>query len=271
MTAPAKTLALWHEWNSVHSYKVRIVLAEKGLAWTSHPLELLRFEHLAPDYLAINPDGVVPTLMHEGRALCDSTPICEYLDECFVAPALMPADARRRLQVRRWLKYHDDIAHAAVRDASFQLLYKPVLAAMPRLELEALVARHPRPERRRKFLDGANTQIDWDVLLASSRASLTVARRINARLEEGAGGQRWLEGEAFTLADVAMAPFAERIANLGCGFFWDGLDAGAAWSHRLLTRSSVHSTRPPQAFRLPFPDAATINELRMRLAARASN
>ena len=267
---PANTLALWHEWNSVHSYKVRIVLAEKDLAWTSHPLELLRFEHLAPEYLAINPDAVVPTLIHDGQALFDSTPICEYLDECFAEPALMPRDARMRLQIRRWLKYHDDIAHAAVRDASFQLLYKPVLAAMPRYDLEELVALHPRPERRRKFLDGANPQIDWDVLLTASCASLVVARRINARLEEIAGGQHWLEGEAFTLADVAMAPFAERIANLGCGFFWDGLDAGAAWSHRLLSRPSIHSTRPPQAFRLRTPDDATISELRMRLAARAS-
>jgi len=216
---------------------------------------------------------VVPTLMHEGSALFDSTPICEYLDECFgfTEPPLMPADAYGRLQVRRWLKYHDDIAHAAVRDASFQLLYKPVLAAMPRNALEALVARHPRPERRRKFLDGANPCIDWDVLLASIRASLAVAQRIDARLVANGGVTQWLEGAAFTLADVAMAPFAERLANLGCGFVWQGLDAGDAWSQRLLARHSVQSTRPPPAFRLKIPDAATIEELRTRLAVRAAD
>jgi hypothetical protein len=48
-------LELWHEWNSVQSFKVRVVLAEKDLAWTEHRIELLKFDHLQPQYLSLNP------------------------------------------------------------------------------------------------------------------------------------------------------------------------------------------------------------------------
>ena len=65
-------LELWHEWNSVQSFKVRVVLAEKDLAWTEHRIELLKFDHLQPQYLSLNPNGVVPTLVHDGcnQSIC---------------------------------------------------------------------------------------------------------------------------------------------------------------------------------------------------------
>lgn len=254
-------IELFHEWNSVHSFKVRIVLAEKGVPWTDRRIELLKFEHLLPAYTALNPDGVVPTLVHEGVAILDSSPICEYLDEVFQQPALKPATAAGRARVRRWQKYHDEVVHAAMRDASFPLLYKPFLAAMPRAELEALLARQPRLERRRKFLDGANPEIDWSALCAAARACDAIALRVEAALQ----GSDWLEGAQFTLADVAMAPYAERIDNLGMQYLWDGRPKGAAWSQRILARASVRASLPPEPYRLPRPAAATIEELRRRL------
>ena len=62
-------IALWHEWNSVQSFKVRVVLAEKEIPWIEHRVELLKFEHLQPQYLSLNPNGVVPTLVHDGRVV----------------------------------------------------------------------------------------------------------------------------------------------------------------------------------------------------------
>lgn len=262
---PADQLELWHEWNSVHSYKVRIVLAEKGLPWADRRVELFKFEHSLPAYLAINPEGVVPTLVHDGRPLYESSLICLYLDEAFPSPALQPADARARLFTRRWLKYHDDVAHGTVRDASFQLLYKPHYSKMPERELRELVMRHPNPARRQKFLDAAQAAIDWPQLIASARACVTVAARIDARLAQTGGP--WLQGDGFTLGDVAMAPFAERIANLGFQHVWDGLPLGRAWAERLLARPSVQDSRPPQPWRLPVPGDEVIAELRSRLAS----
>ena len=80
-------LELWHECNSVHSFKLCVARAEKKLDWTGHRLELLKFEHLQPDYLRLNPNGVVPTLVHDGRVILESSVICQYLDEAFPEPA----------------------------------------------------------------------------------------------------------------------------------------------------------------------------------------
>ena len=56
-------IELWHEWNSVQSFKVRVVLAEKDLQWTARRVDLLKFEQLQSDYLHLNPNGVVSVLM----------------------------------------------------------------------------------------------------------------------------------------------------------------------------------------------------------------
>ena len=250
-------LALYHEWNSVHSFKVRIALVEKELEWVDHAVELLKFEHLRPEYLALNPNGVVPTLVHDGRAVVDSSVICEYLEDVYPTPALRPADPLPRARARNWLKYHDDVAHAALRNASFQLLYKPQLAAMPRDELAARLSLHPDPERRRKFLDGARSDVEWPVLGESLRALRGIAVLNDREL----GERSWLVGEMFSLADIAMAPFAERIVNLGMAFLWGGLPRGAVWADRLLSRHSVARACPPERFRLPLPSA----EVRQKL------
>lgn len=239
-------IELWHEWNSVHSFKVRITLAEKGLAWIDHPIELLKFEQLAPAYLAVNPDGVVPTLVHDGVTLYDSSPICEYLEEVAPSPRLMPALPVERLAVRRWLKFHDDVAHPAVRDASFELLFKPHYAKMPRAELEATLARHPRPERRQKFLDAGTQPFDR----AALERSIVACEGIVARLDAALAERPWLVGAAFTLADVAMAPFVERIENLALQRLWRDRPRVADWAARVLARPSVAASRAPAQYRL---------------------
>jgi glutathione S-transferase len=61
--------------------KVRIVLAEKGLEWTPHQVSLKDKENLEPWYLELNPLGVVPTLVHDGKPVIESSIICEYLDD----------------------------------------------------------------------------------------------------------------------------------------------------------------------------------------------
>jgi glutathione S-transferase len=261
-------IELWHEWNSVHSLKVRIVLAEKRVAWTSRVVELLEFAHLQPDYLAINPDGVVPTLVHDAVPIYDSSAIVEYLEDAFPEPALRPAAAIARARMRSWLKYHDDVAHPALRNASFELLYKPFLQRIPADRLAALLARHPRPERRQKFVDGARGEIDWTQLTAAVRACDQIAARLDRALDEASP---WLLGARFTLADAAMAPFAERIENLGLSdTLWRGRERGADWAERLLARPSIAASRAPASHRLARPPRAVLDALAARLISSGS-
>jgi glutathione S-transferase len=87
---------------------VRLCLEEKGLEYESHALDLAKMEQHAPEYLKINPNGVIPTLVHDGRALYESGTICEYLDEVFPQPPLRPADAWGRAEMRNWIRYADE-------------------------------------------------------------------------------------------------------------------------------------------------------------------
>ena len=88
---PKPTIELYHTINSVCAQKVRIQLEEKGLPWTSK-LMTLRGDQFSPDYLKLNPNGVVPTLVHDGEPVIESSVILYYLEDCFPSPCLMPQE-----------------------------------------------------------------------------------------------------------------------------------------------------------------------------------
>jgi len=95
-------LRLYTYWRSSAAYRVRIVLALKGLAYESVPRHLLRAggEQRRADYLATNPQGLLPALEHDGCVVTQSLAICEYLEEICPQPPLLPADPRSRAAVR---------------------------------------------------------------------------------------------------------------------------------------------------------------------------
>ena len=95
-------LRLYTYWRSSAAYRVRIALALKGLEYESVPRHLLRDggEQRRPDYLALNPQGLVPALEDDGVIVTQSLAICEYLEERFPEPALLPAAPRDRAAVR---------------------------------------------------------------------------------------------------------------------------------------------------------------------------
>ncbi len=76
-------LELYNAPQSTCSQRVRFVLNAKGLAFMEHRLDLFAGDQLKPDYLALNPNGVVPTLLHDGAPVINSSVIMEYLEEVF--------------------------------------------------------------------------------------------------------------------------------------------------------------------------------------------
>lgn len=118
-------LELYHAHISTCSQKVRLCLAEKGLTWTSHPIEFATGEHLTAAYLQLNPNGVVPTLVDDGRPVIDSSVICEYLEEIAAntETTLTPGTPYDRARVRAWLRYIEEVPTAAIRVPSFNGLF----------------------------------------------------------------------------------------------------------------------------------------------------
>src|SRR3954468_24258519 len=95
-------LTLYHFPSSVCAAKVRLVLQEKKLPWESRIIEILKGEQFEAWYVALNPNAVVPTLVHDGEAICESAVICEYLDDAFPEPSMRPSDLVDRSVMRIW-------------------------------------------------------------------------------------------------------------------------------------------------------------------------
>ena len=113
-------LELYHAGGSVCAKKVRLVLAEKGITdWVNHHFDLVRGDQTKPAYLALNPKGVVPTLVHDGHVITESTVICEYLEDVFPKPPLRPANPLGTAMMRKWAKVPDDEVHVACSEISY--------------------------------------------------------------------------------------------------------------------------------------------------------
>ncbi len=94
-------MKLYGYWRSSASYRVRIVLALKNIDYDYAAVNLLKGEHKTADYLAINPNGLAPTLVtDEGETIIQSLAIMEYLEDAFPEPSILPADAADRAQAR---------------------------------------------------------------------------------------------------------------------------------------------------------------------------
>ena len=98
-------IELYHSTHSTCSQKVRICLAEKGLAWTGHHLNLRRFDQLKPEFLTLNPAGLVPVLVDGGQVLTESRIINEYQEDAYPQPRLSPEGAHAHARMRLWTKY----------------------------------------------------------------------------------------------------------------------------------------------------------------------
>jgi len=204
-------LTLYHYWSSVCSQKARLCLAEKGLDWQSRHVDLFTFEHWEPGYVRLNPKGVVPTLDHDGKVMIESNIIVEYLEDAFPAVRLRPDDHYLRALMRRWLYDSEEIAHPNVNMLSYNARHKLRLQKFPKEELQKIAAKCPNPVIGRRFLrrvaQGVSDQEEADAYATLDHLLDGIERTL-------AGGGPWLLGKDYSLADVAMAPFINRIEVL---------------------------------------------------------
>jgi glutathione S-transferase len=249
-------LRLYHFWDSFCSFKVRLCLEEKGLAWSGELIDLMAFENLRPDYLAINPKGLVPVLVDgqgdSGVTIPESSVINEYLDEKYPEPALRPADPAARAAMRLWVLHEEEELFAAVRPASLNLMMKQVFARYDEAELDALLATHPKPHAIGALKKAFLAPPDAGAVAQSRKRLRATFEAMEARLAEAP----WLAGAEYSLADIAAAPAVDRIERLGLADVWAGLAGVEDWIARLTSRPAYERARPPEDQRLPAPRAA---------------
>jgi glutathione S-transferase len=228
-------LELWHATHSTCSQKVRICLAEKRLPWKSHFVDLRRFQHLEPQFLALNPAAMVPVLRDAGRVICESLVINEYLDDAYPEPRLRPRSALERARMREWTLYIAEEPTWAVKSPSFQKNIRPELAGRyAEGEIEAIAARMPNRETAARWLKAVRQGFSQ----AEIAASLERLGRTLDRMERSLADAPWLAGGEYSLADVDMAPFVHRIASLGEGAMIEARPRVADWYRRMRAREA---------------------------------
>lgn len=211
-------LELYHHGSSVCAAKVRLCLEEKGLEWQGHYVDILKGEQFDPAYRKLNPKQVVPTLVHDGRVVRESTLICEYLDDVFPDPPLKPVDPYSRLVMRLWTKSVDEDLHAgAVGALTYCISHRHTVLRMPKDEVEAFLNKTEDPakrERKRRWVEDG-------LECADGRNAVLAFDRFLGDMENCLSESRWLAGDEFTLADIAVVPYVMRLEMLAMSALWE--------------------------------------------------
>src|SRR5215204_886925 len=183
-------IELYHNDMSVCAQKVRFALGEKGLDWKSHHLNLRAGDQQKPEYLRLNPNAVVPTLVDNGRVIIESTVINEYIDDSYRQPRLRPADTGERARMRLWTKQLDEGVHVATRIISNAIAFRYQKLAVGAEALKMLHDKIPDAKKREESWENITKGIE-------SRFFVDAVRRFDnllADMEACLAEESWLAG-----------------------------------------------------------------------------
>jgi glutathione S-transferase len=229
-------LELYHHGVSTCSQKVRLVLAEKQLDFESRPIDLLAGGQHAPDYVKLNPNHVVPTLVHDGRVLIESSLINEYLDEVFPETPLRPSDAAGRHALRLWVKKVDEL-HPSAGVITFAIGPRTMLMSQPEEVREANIAAIPDPTNRAVRRSVLEHGVKAPEFAGALNRFVTLLDAIQTQLP----AETWLSGDAFGLADAAVLPYVLRLDHLAMTPLLNDRPAVADWYARVRARPSFET------------------------------
>ncbi len=229
-------LELHHYEPYANSMKCLVCLEEKGLAFQSRYVDILRFEQHAAAFVRINPNGQVPVLIHDGRTIVESSVINEYLDDVFPETPLRPSDPAARACMRVWSKWVDEILMQSVSMIGWQVRFRPLAQSMSKAEFAERMKRVPLKEIREKWEITAGPGFSEAQLEESRRKIRWFVERMEQALSEGP----WLAGRDYSLADINAYPMIEGVTRL-YKEIWNGKDVPRSieWLARMNARPAV--------------------------------
>jgi glutathione S-transferase len=250
-------LVLYHAGLTQASVKVRFTLNEKGLRYQSRYMSIPEQEHLTPEYLAINRDGQVPTLIHDGEVITETTVINEYLDDAFPTPALRPASAVERARMRRWGQIVDEHLFPAMATLGWHFGIGPILRSKDNALIDRALERIPLASKKQKWLKAARTgfsQGDLD----EARGKITDAIH---RMERTLAHQPHLAGANYSLADINVLSSVQRMPRWAPELMNATVSPNTfEWFARMMQRPAVQATLSVSANVPPLePDALGVN------------
>jgi len=191
-------LKLYHAEPAANSLKALLSFKEKGLEFESVYVDLHRFEQHEPWFVAINPEGQVPVLDHDGVIITHTTVIGEYLEDAFPeAPALRPPDPVGKARMRYWNKFCDEHVMNYVSIHGWHRMVGVIARSIESGEFERLVARIPLFEQREKWRVARSGFSEADLANATRKIEVAVDK-----VEQQLAESPWLAGNMYTLADI---------------------------------------------------------------------
>ena len=228
--------SLYHNAMSSCSQKVRLALNEKGVEFESIEVQLHLGEQYKPEYLKLNPNGLVPTLVNGNDIVIESAIINEYIDDAFDGTPLRPEKPGDRAVMRLWSKHVDDIQPATFI-FTFGIAFRHTLLQRTREKLDDYYAKINNPDRLALYKDlitnGINSQRFKPSVLAFDKLLINMEKTLEKRT--------WLAGETFTLADIALIPYLTRLEHLNLSQWWQDKPGLSNWFDRCKARESYRT------------------------------
>lgn len=191
-------LDLYHWEPNANSGKPIIALLEKEVEFTSHYTDLLNFDQHEPEYLKMNPNGTIPTLVHDGYVLTESSQMGEYIDAAFDGPPLRPDDPVQRWRMRYWTKYFDNFFGPSLSMIGWSIFVGPMVRQKDPEELQRKINRIPLKERRVAWETAIYNKFTEEQLAESSRR---VQYGIQV-FERALADFPYVAGPTYSLADI---------------------------------------------------------------------
>ena len=204
-------LHLYHAGRSNCSGRVRLLLEEKALTWVSHYIDIYTKRNLSAEYFAINPKGVVPTLVHDGRVIVESNDILLYLEEMYPEPSFLAGAPKEREAIRAWLRRSGDIHIPGIKTFAYAKLNAALVAKTA--EEAALYRKLQRDPELLAFHakhDPGKSFAEEDVAEAT-----ILLREALAEVDTNVARTGWLVGASYSLADISWAPTITTLQRAG--------------------------------------------------------
>ena len=191
-------MKLYHAEPAANSLKALLSFKEKGLEFESIYVDLHKFEQHEPWFIAINPEGQVPVLDHDGTIITHTTVIGEYLEDAFPdAPPLRPADPAGKARMRYWQKFTDEHVMNYVSIHGWHRMVGVIARSVESGEFDKLVERIPLYEQRVKWRTARSGFSEADLANATRKIEVAVDKA-----EQQLKQTKWIAGDMYTLADI---------------------------------------------------------------------
>jgi len=230
-------LELYHNDLSSCAQKVRIVLMEKNLDWVSHHLDLRAGDQFDPEYLKLNPNGVVPTLVHDGKPVIESNVIIDYLDEKFPDPVLRPKSDEDRAAMQGWFDRLDANVHSMVGLLCMATVFRHDFLKLGQQAIDKTI--HETPDERMR--EGKRALIEQGIDAPIFAIAPPVLRDFLADLDSALEVTPWLAGRDYSIADVAVTPYMARFDMLNLDPMWSDCAALSDWFDRIRARPTYQT------------------------------